>query len=131
MSFPEILAALFVACIEDGAISEDDAGRHHHTVAVGVYATVHTGGIINHNTTDHCTAYRGRVGWEHATIWLQDLIHTSTYNTWLQFNGVLILAYFILLPMLASNDEHRVRTTLTAQRGARSTEGKRQQVFPA
>ena len=129
MTLTEGLATLFRARIKDSAISEDDTSGNHHTVAIGMHATVHTRGIVDDDTTHHRTAYRGRIGWKYPAVGLQDLIHASPHNAWLQLDGILIFADFVLLPMLACHDEHRVRTTLSAQRGACCTEGKGQLVF--
>ena len=78
-----------------------------------MYTTVHTRGIVNHNTTHHGTAYRSRIGREYATIGLKDFIHPATHNTGLQFDGLFVLCQFIFLPMLAGNYQHAVRTTLS------------------
>ena len=45
--------ALFRTSVEHGTIGQDDAGRDHHTVAVGMHAAVHTRGIVDHDTTHH------------------------------------------------------------------------------
>ena len=41
MSLSEILTTLFRTCIKNRSICQDDTGRHHHTIAVGMHATVH------------------------------------------------------------------------------------------
>lgn len=91
MTLAEGLAALLVTGIEDGAISKNEAGAEQHVVAVGMYATVHARGVVDHDTADHSTAHRGRVGWEHTPIRLQNLFHTSSRDTGLKGDGILVI----------------------------------------
>ena len=41
MTLAESLTTLFVACIQDCSIRQDNSGRNHHTVAIGMDTTVH------------------------------------------------------------------------------------------
>ena len=42
MTLAEGLLALFRTSVEHRSVSQDDTGRYHHTVAVGMHAAVHT-----------------------------------------------------------------------------------------
>ena len=113
MTLTESLLAGFVTCIKDSTIGKDNPCRDHHTIAIGMNTAVHTRGIVDDDTTYHRTSYRGRIRWEHSAIRLQNLIHPSTYDARLEFNTILILADFVLLPMLTCHDEYRVCTALS------------------
>ena len=93
--------------------------------------TIHARCIVNDDTTHHRTSYRCRIRRKHATVWFQDLIDPGTHDTWLQTDGILVFANLILFPMLACNNEHRVSTTLSRERGACCTERKGQFVLLA
>ena len=139
----KLLAALLVACIEHRAVGQDDAGRDHHAVAVGMHATVHARRVVDDDAAHHGRADAGRIGREHAAVGFQYLVDLAAHDTRLQrydttfgfrvplalWRGVRGEAPF--LPVLASHDEHRVRTTLTRKRGTSGTEGEGQRVFPA
>ena len=96
-----------------------------------MHATVHARGIIDDDTTHHGTAYRCRVGREHPAIGLQDFVDTTTHNTRLQSDGFLVFTQLVFLPVLASHNEHAIRTALSTQRRASGTEGEGQVVFLA
>ena len=70
MSLPELLFALFVASVEDGAVGENQPCTDHHAVAVGMYATVHARGIVADDAANHGAADGGRVGTEHPSVGL-------------------------------------------------------------
>ena len=113
MTLTEGLFALFRTSVEHCSISEDNPGRYHHTVAVGMHTAVHTRGIVDHDTTHHRRTDRGRVRREHAPVRFQDLIHLRTHDTWLKFDCILILTDLIFLPVLASHDQHTLGTALS------------------
>ena len=123
MTLSECFTTLLRTRIENGAIREDDAGTNHHAVTIGMHTAVHARSIIHDDTTHHCTANGGWVRWKHTSMGFQYLIDTSPYDTWLQGDALVVIGKAVLLPMLSSHDEHRVRTTLSTQRGACSTEG--------
>ena len=123
--------ALFRTCIQKGAIRQDDTSRHHHPVAVGMDTTVHARSIVDDDTTHHCRAYRGRVRREHPSIRLQDFVHPGPDDTRLELDGILPLAYLILLPVLTRHNEHAVGTALTTQRSTCRTKGEGQSVLLA
>ena len=86
MTLAEGLTTLLRTCIEHSTVCQDDFGRDHHTVTVGMHTAVHTRGIVDDNTTYHRTSYRGRVRREHTTIGLQDLIYPRSHDSRLQFD---------------------------------------------
>ena len=91
MTLAEGLAALLVTGIEDGAIGKNEAGTEQHVIAVGMHATVHARGVVDHDTADHSTAHRCRVGRKHTSIRLQDIVHTSSRDTGLKGDGILVI----------------------------------------
>ena len=127
----ESLLALFAASVDNRTIGQHQPCTDHHSVTVGMNATVHARRIVHHNATNHRTADAGRIRREHAAKWFQYFIHPCADYTRLQSDGVLPQSYFILFPMFACHDEHRVANALSRQRRACSTEGKRQLIFVA
>ena len=113
MTLAEGLLALFRTGVEHGAVGEDDSGADHHTIAVGMYAAVHTRGIVDDDTAHHGRTDGGRVGWEHTSVGFQDLIHPRTYDARLEFDGFLVLANLVFLPVLACYDQHALGTALS------------------
>ena len=105
MRLPKTLATLLRASIKDSTIGKNNTSRHHHAVTVGMHATVHTRCVVDNDATHHCRTNRGRVRWEYTPIRLQNLVHLTAYNTWLQTNGFYILAQLVLFPMLACNNQ--------------------------
>ena len=90
MTLPEIFLALLVASVNNRSVGEDKARAHHHAVAVGMHATVHARGVVDHDAAYHRTAYRGRVGREHTAVGLEDLVHPGTHNARLHLDGILV-----------------------------------------
>ena len=131
VALPELLTALFVAGVQDGAVGQYDACRNHHAVAVGMYATVHARGIIDDDAAHHGRPDGGRVRREDASVRLQNLVYTGADDARLQADGVLMLSELIFLPVLASYNEHAVGTALPAQRRAGSPESEWQLVLLA
>ena len=78
-----------------------------------MHAAVHTRGIVYHDTTYHGSTDRCRIGWEHTSVWLQYLINPRPHYTRLQRDALGCIRKHILLPMLASHNEHAVGTALS------------------
>ena len=131
MTLAKCLTALLISGVENGTIGKDEADAKQHVVAVGMHATVHARGIVDHNTADHSTAHRGRIRRKHTSVRLQDIIHASSRDTGLKGDGVLVFIQAELLPAFARHDEHGVGTTLSGERSAGRAEGKRNSVFSA
>ena len=131
MRFPELPAALLVARVQHRAVGENQSCTHHHTVAVGMHATVHARGIVDHDAAHHCRTDRGGIRREHTVVRLQDLIHPRPYDAWLQFYTFAIWRKYKALPVLARHDEHTVRTTLSGERSTCRTEGEGQFILTA
>ena len=120
----ELLAALLVGCINDGAVGEDDARALHHTVAVGVDTTVHARGVVADDTTHHSRTDAGRVRRKDAPVGLQYLVDTGSHDARLQPDAHIVerwrmrsvqgrmIYHLMLFPMLSCYDEHRVAHTL-------------------
>ena len=70
MTLAEGVLTIFRTSIEYGAVSQDDSGADHHTVAVGMHTAVHTRGIVDHYTAHHRRTDGSRVGWKHASVGL-------------------------------------------------------------
>ena len=77
-----------------------------------MHAAVHARSIVDDNTAHHGRADTGWVRREYTPIRLQYLVHLCTHDTWLQFDGILLFAYLVFLPMLACNNQDGVSTTL-------------------
>ena len=62
MRYFEAGAAYRIACVEYRTVGQNDAGREHYAVAVGMCTTVHTRGVVHYDATYHSTLYRRWVG---------------------------------------------------------------------
>ena len=131
MALAEGFLTLLVARVEHCSVCQDDSGANHHAVTIGMHATVHTGGIVDDNTTHHCTSDTGRVGWEYTAVRLQDLVYPGAHDTGLQFYALAIRRECKTFPVLACYDEHRVSAALSGKRSTSSPEGERHLVLLA
>ena len=116
-------AADGVARVQHGAVGQDDAGREHHLVAVGVRAAVHARGVVHHDAAHHGALDRCGVGGELAAVGGQQLVDALADEAGLQGDLFVVGADGVLLPMLAGDDEDRVADGLSGQAGARRAEG--------
>ena len=90
VALAEGFLTLLVARVEHRSVCQYDPGANHHAVAIGMHATVHTRGIVDDNSTHHCTSDTGRVGWEYTAVRLQNLVYPGAHDTRLQFDQHLI-----------------------------------------
>ena len=119
----ECCTALLIASVEQCAIGQDDTHGLQYAVAIGVYATAHTAGVVHHDATHHSRFETGRVRGEVLAVWAQNLIDALPHDTGLQGDGFCIFSQGVLFPFLAAHYEQTVADGLSAQAGTSSTEG--------
>ena len=102
-----------VARIEHRSVHQDDTGRNHHLVAVGVSSAIHAGSIVHHNTADHSTFHTRRVGCKLTPIRSQNFIHPLSDNARLERNLLIIIRKTVVFPMLAGHNQNRVTNGLS------------------
>ena len=118
----EDLATAHRACVEQRAIAKDDAHRLQHLVAIGVGATVHSRGVVHHNTAHHSTLNRRRIGRETIAIGFEHLAHLCPYHTWLQADSAPTIEHLITLPIFTRYHKYRIAHRLPRKACSGGTE---------
>ena len=129
--FSESLFAFLAAGVDDCAVGQDESGADKHAVAVGMHATVHARGVVAHDSADHGTADRRRVGREDSAERLQDLVDLATDDARLQPDGLTVIQQLVSFPMLARHDEDRIAYALSGKGRAGRAKSIRDVVFVA
>jgi hypothetical protein len=103
----EVLARHAVGCVEYRSVGEHYAYGAEHTVAVGVGAAFHAGGIVGHDASHHGRLFRCRVGCEHSSVRLEYLADAGTDYAGLQCYGSgLVVEDSITFPRLSGHEEY-------------------------